>query len=109
MGAASISAARDPRAAHGGVVAGGADMPLKAAAWRLARYARPQRAPLVLAVLLFFGSGAIDPLLPALFHRMLDSGFGTKGAAGSTSAPATCSHGPPRRRCWRCGATSSPR
>lgn len=82
MGAASISAVRDPRPAGAGVVAGGADMPLKAAAWRLARYARPQRAPLVLAVLLFFGSGAIDPLLPALFHRMLDSGFGTKGAAG---------------------------
>lgn len=65
-----------------GVVAGGAAMPLREAARRLVAYVRPERKPLIAGVLLFFAGGAIDPLLPALFKQLIDSGFGTRGGAG---------------------------
>jgi len=46
-----------------------------ATARRLAVYARPHRVSIVAAVLLFFASSAIDPLVPALFKWLIDHGF----------------------------------
>jgi subfamily B ATP-binding cassette protein MsbA len=48
---------------------------LRETARRLGRYARPHRASITGAVILFFASSAIDPLVPALFKWLLDNGF----------------------------------
>ncbi len=50
---------------------------LRDTARRLSSYVRPHRAVIGLAVLLFFAGAGIDPLLPALFKQLVDSGFKT--------------------------------
>jgi ATP-binding cassette, subfamily B, bacterial MsbA len=70
-----------PESAPRAVVATGAQMPLSAAARRLGRYARPYAGALALGIVLFLAGGALDPLLPLLFQQLIDSGFGTRGAA----------------------------
>jgi ATP-binding cassette, subfamily B, bacterial MsbA len=84
MDAASTLAATDPEqpARSRPVSASGAEMPLGVAARRLARYARPAAGTLALGIALFLAGGAIDPLLPMLFQRLIDSGFGTQGGPG---------------------------
>ncbi len=59
-------------------VAGAADADarsIRRTAKRLVGYALPHRLHLALAVLLFFASSAIDPLVPALFKWLIDNGF----------------------------------
>ena len=82
MDAASSLARTEGNAPARPVSASGADMPLRAAARRLARYGKPQGGTLALGIFLFIAGGAIDPLLPMLFQRLIDSGFGAKGSAG---------------------------
>jgi subfamily B ATP-binding cassette protein MsbA len=48
---------------------------LRRTAARLTAHARAHRLPVVLAVALFFGASAIDPLVPALFKWLIDTGF----------------------------------
>ncbi len=50
-------------------------MNLKPVAARLLTYARPYKWAGLLGILAFFLSAAIEPVLPALLHRMLDKGF----------------------------------
>lgn len=73
MDAASISRrADDPRVlARRAAPARG----LRSAATRLLRYLGPQRGAAVLGVVVYFGSAALEPLLPALFNRLIDHGF----------------------------------
>ncbi len=48
---------------------------IRRSARRLLGYAMPHRLHLFVAVLLFFASSAIDPLVPALFKWLIDNGF----------------------------------
>lgn len=48
---------------------------LRQTAKRLLGYARVQRTSLITAVVLFFASSAIDPLVPALFKWLIDNGL----------------------------------
>lgn len=48
---------------------------LRRTAARLAAHARSHRLPIVAAVVLFFGASALDPLVPALFKWLIDTGF----------------------------------
>src|SRR3982751_2236441 len=48
---------------------------MREVARRLVRYVRPHRWVVAAAVVLFFASSAIDPLVPALFKWLLDHGF----------------------------------
>ena len=48
---------------------------LRGIARRLAGYLRPRAGTLVTAIVLFFASSALDPLVPALFKWLLDNGF----------------------------------
>ncbi|MCW7536286.1 lipid A export permease/ATP-binding protein MsbA [Aquabacterium sp. A7-Y] len=50
-------------------------MNLKPAAKRLLAYIRPHGTGVILGVICFFLSAAIEPLVPALFKALLDSGF----------------------------------
>ncbi|MCU0967520.1 MAG: ABC transporter transmembrane domain-containing protein, partial [Rubrivivax sp.] len=50
-------------------------MSLKPAASRLYSYLRPHRRGLVVGVVCFFLSAAVEPLVPALLKTLLDSGF----------------------------------
>lgn len=50
-------------------------MNLKITAKRLAGYIRPHHTGVILGVICFFLSAAIEPLVPALFKTLLDSGF----------------------------------
>jgi subfamily B ATP-binding cassette protein MsbA len=50
-------------------------MNLKLTAKRLFTYARPHKWGGLLGILAFFLSAAMEPLLPALLHQMLDTGF----------------------------------
>jgi subfamily B ATP-binding cassette protein MsbA len=84
MAAASTLSDPEPAAAAAatiGVAPSPPDAPplrrdgLRGVARRLTRYLRPHRATLIVAVVLFFASSAIDPLVPALFKWLLDNGF----------------------------------
>ena len=84
MDAASTPGPAETGAAQGapaGVVAGGGSMPLRAVGRRLGGYARPQATLLAAGIVLFFIGAAMNPLLPALFKHLIDTSFGTKGAA----------------------------
>ncbi len=48
---------------------------MRQTARRLFAYVHPHRLPIALAVVAFFAGAAIDPLLPALFKQLLDTGF----------------------------------
>lgn len=50
-------------------------MSLKVTAKRLLEYIRPHKAGVILGVICFFSSAAIEPLVPALLKVLLDSGF----------------------------------
>lgn len=50
-------------------------MSLKVTARRLLEYIRPHKAGVILGVICFFSSAAIEPLVPALLKVLLDSGF----------------------------------
>lgn len=50
-------------------------MELKEAAHKLASYAKPHWRRLSLAVLFFILGSAVEPMVPALFKKLLDSGF----------------------------------
>lgn len=50
-------------------------MSLKVTARRLLEYIRPHKAGVILGIICFFSSAAIEPLVPALLKVLLDSGF----------------------------------
>ena len=50
-------------------------MSLKQSASRLLDYVRPHKAGIILGVICFFLSAAVEPLVPMLFKTLLDSGF----------------------------------
>jgi subfamily B ATP-binding cassette protein MsbA len=50
-------------------------MSLKQSASRLLDYVRPHKAGVILGIVCFFLSSAVEPLVPALFKTLLDSGF----------------------------------
>ncbi|HWP18007.1 MAG TPA: lipid A export permease/ATP-binding protein MsbA [Burkholderiaceae bacterium] len=50
-------------------------MNLNLVARRLAGYIKPHKAGIILGIVCFFASAAIEPLVPALFKQLLDHGF----------------------------------
>jgi subfamily B ATP-binding cassette protein MsbA len=56
-------------------IAGASRAGLGKTARRLAAHVRPQRAAFIASIVLFAASSAIDPLLPAFFKWLIDSGF----------------------------------